>query len=88
MSAKVSKTREVLVTALERLGFETLPSTANFVFTHHPKHAGETLYQELRERGIIVRHFKSPRIDAFLRITIGTDEQNQELIRALEDLVQ
>ena len=42
----------------------------------------------LRERGIIVRHFKSPRIDAFLRITIGTDEQNQELIGALEELVK
>jgi histidinol-phosphate aminotransferase len=88
MSAKVSKTREVLVTALDRLGFETLPSTANFVFTRHPKHAGATLYQQLRERGIIVRHFKSPRIDAFLRITIGTDEQNQELIKALEELAQ
>jgi histidinol-phosphate aminotransferase len=88
MSAKVSKTREVLVTALDRLGFETLPSTANFVFTRHPKHAGATLYQQLREHGIIVRHFKSPRIDAFLRITIGTDEQNQELIGALEKLVK
>jgi histidinol-phosphate aminotransferase len=87
MSAKVSKTRGVLVTALDRLGFETLPSTANFVFTRHPKHAGATLYQQLRERGIIVRHFKSPRIDAFLRITIGTDEQNQELIKALEELI-
>jgi histidinol-phosphate aminotransferase len=88
MSARVIKTREVLVTALDRLGFETLPSTANFVFTRHPKHAGATLYQQLRERGIIVRHFKAPRIDAFLRITIGTDEQNQELIGALEELVQ
>ena len=88
MSGKVVKTRAVLVNALDRLGFETLPSTANFVFTRHPKHAGATLYQQLRERGIIVRHFKSSRIDAFLRITIGTDEQNQELIKALEDLVQ
>jgi histidinol-phosphate aminotransferase len=88
MSARVIKTREVLVTALDRLRFETLPSTANFVFTRHPKHAGATLYQQLRERGIIVRHFKAPRIDAFLRITIGTDEQNQELIEALEELVK
>jgi histidinol-phosphate aminotransferase len=88
MSAKVVKTREVLVNALDRLGFETLSSTANFVFTRHPKHAGAMLYQQLRERGIIVRHFKSPRIDDFLRITIGTDEQNQELIKALGDLVQ
>jgi histidinol-phosphate aminotransferase len=88
MSSKVIKTREVLVHALNRFGFETLPSTANFVFTRHPKHAGATLYLQLRERGIIVRHFKSPRIDSFLRITIGTDEQNQELIGALEELVK
>jgi len=87
MSAKVIRTRGVLVDALDQLGFETLPSTANFVFTRHPKHAGATLYEQLRERGIIVRHFKSPRIDAFLRITIGTDEQNQELIAALKELV-
>ena len=87
MSAKVTQTRGVLVAALDQLGFETLPSTANFVFTRHPKHTGATLYRQLRERGIIVRHFKSPRIDAFLRITIGTDAQNQALIGALKELV-
>ncbi|APC05131.1 histidinol-phosphate transaminase [Polynucleobacter asymbioticus] len=86
-SAKVIQTREGLVSQLNALGFDTLPSTANFIFTRHPKHAGESLYQALRDRGIIVRHFKSPRIDAFLRITIGTDEQSNELVAALREIL-
>ena len=86
-SEKVIQTREKLVGQLDALGFDTLPSTANFIFTRHPKHAGESLYQALRDRGIIVRHFKSPRIDAFLRITIGTDEQSNELVAALKEIL-
>ncbi|WP_293599866.1 aminotransferase class I/II-fold pyridoxal phosphate-dependent enzyme, partial [Polynucleobacter sp. 35-46-11] len=50
-------------------------------------HAGAKLYQALRDRGIIVRHFKSPRIEEFLRITIGTDEQTNELITALKEIL-
>lgn len=87
MSAKVIQTREKLLTQLSALGFETLPSTANFIFTRHPKHAGAKLYQALRDRGIIVRHFKSPRIEEFLRITIGTDEQSAELVSALQEIL-
>lgn len=86
-SAKVIQTREKLVSQLSALGFETLPSTANFIFTRHPKHAGAKLYQALRDRGIIVRHFKSPRIEAFLRITIGTDEQSDELVSTLQEIL-
>ena len=84
---KVIKTRENLVVQLSALGFDTLPSTANFIFTRHPKRTGESLYQALRDRGIIVRHFKSPRIEAFLRITIGTDEQTNELVAALKEIL-
>jgi histidinol-phosphate aminotransferase len=76
-----------LVSQLKALGFETLPSTANFIFTRHPQHAGVKLYQALRDRGIIVRHFKSPRIEEFLRITIGTDEQSNELVAALQEIL-
>ena len=83
---KVIQTRERLVEELKALGFETLPSSANFIFTRHPQRAGEDLYQALRERGIIVRHFKSPRIADYLRITIGTDEQSNELVIALKDI--
>jgi len=85
--AKVMQTREQLIKALSDLGFETLPSSANFILTRHPKHAGEKLYQALRERGIIVRHFKNPRITEYLRITVGTDEQSQELLKALQEIL-
>ena len=86
-SAKVIQTRNRLIEQLNALGFKTLPSTANFIFTRHPLHAGAKIYQALRDRGIIVRHFKSPRIEAFLRITIGTDEQSDELITALKEIL-
>jgi len=86
-SKKVIQTRERLVAELASLGFDTLPSTANFIFTRHPKHAGAKLYQALRDRGIIVRHFKSPRIEEFLRITIGTDDQANELLAALKEIL-
>jgi histidinol-phosphate aminotransferase len=86
-SAKVIRSRTNLVNQLQLLGFVTLPSTANFIFTLHPNHAGSKLYQLLRERGIIVRHFKLPRIEEFLRITIGTDEQCNELVLALKEII-
>ncbi|MBU3619006.1 histidinol-phosphate transaminase [Polynucleobacter sp. JS-Fieb-80-E5] len=86
-SAKVIQTRTKLIEQLDALGFATLPSTANFIFTRHRKHAGAKLYQALRDRGIIVRHFKSPRIEEFLRITIGTDEQSNELVDALKEIL-
>lgn len=83
---RVINSRDAVVTGLEQLGFDVLPSAANFVFARHPqKDAGE-LAAALREQGIIVRHFKTPRIAQFLRITIGTDEQNQILLDALQAL--
>ena len=87
-SNKVISTRTKLVKDLDSLGFITLPSSANFIFTRHPKHAGIKLYQALRDQGIIVRHFKLPRIEEFLRITIGTDEQCDTLIQALSKIIQ
>jgi histidinol-phosphate aminotransferase len=65
-----------------------LPSAANFLFTCHPRHDAAALAAGLRERGIIVRHFKRPRIEQFLRISIGTDEQCAALITALRELVK
>lgn len=81
-----SRTR--LSAALAELGFEVLPSAANFVFARHPERDAAQLAQGLREQRIIVRHFKLPRIDQFLRITIGTEAQNQALIDALHGLVR
>lgn len=75
--------RERVTKALEGLNFEVLPSKANFVFARHKEKSGESLAKALREQGIIVRHFNKPRISEFLRITIGTPEQNDALISAL-----
>ena len=82
-NAKVIASREKLTAQLKELGFKVLPSAANFIFASLPsKDAGE-LAAELREHGIIVRYFNKPRINQFLRITIGRDEQNQRLIDTL-----
>lgn len=82
---KVIASREKLVAQLADIGFKVLPSSANFIFASLlSKDAGE-LAAELRERGIIVRYFNKPRINQFLRITIGTDEQNQRLVDTLKN---
>jgi histidinol-phosphate aminotransferase len=86
--AKVVASRTRLVADMEQLGFEVLPSAANFIFARHPAHDGAELAAALRERGIIVRHFKNPaRIAPFLRITIGTDVQCAALLAALKAVV-
>jgi len=78
--------RERVTSALESLEFEVLPSRANFIFCRHSTKAGEALARGLREQGIIVRHFNKPRISDFLRITIGTPEQNDALIAGIKAL--
>ncbi|HYG42717.1 MAG TPA: histidinol-phosphate transaminase [Bordetella sp.] len=79
----VIATRETLASQLQALGFQVLPSAANFVFARHPDHDGAVLAAALRERNVIVRHFKQPRIDQFLRITVGTESQCTRLLEAL-----
>jgi len=83
----VMKTRATLSADLAGLGFEVLPSAANFVFVRHPRRDAADLARRLRERSIIVRHFHLPRIEQFLRITVGTDEQCTALTSALRDIV-
>ncbi|PKM27653.1 MAG: histidinol-phosphate transaminase [Gammaproteobacteria bacterium HGW-Gammaproteobacteria-13] len=83
---RVIESREAVVAGLQKLGFEVLPSKANFVFARHPGKDAATLAAGLREQGVIVRHFKQQRIAQFLRITIGTPEQNQALLDALQGL--
>ncbi len=86
--AKVVATRARLVAEMEALGFEVLPSAANFVFARHPARDGAALAVALRERSIIVRHFSDPaRIAPFVRITIGTDSQCDALLAALKAIV-
>lgn len=84
---QVIQERERVTEALCACGFDVLPSAANFIFCQHPRHKAEVLAAQLREQGIIVRHFNKPRIDNFLRITIGTEEQNSELLEAISRLV-
>ncbi|EFQ65345.1 histidinol-phosphate transaminase [Pseudomonas sp. FP597] len=83
---KVIDSRNTLVAQLEAKGFEVLPSAANFIFARHPQHDAAGLAAKLREQGVIVRHFKQERIAQFLRISIGTPEQNQALIDGLGEL--
>ena len=85
---KIMATRETLVAQLASLGFEVLPSAANFIFAQHPAHDGAALHRALRERSILVRHFAKPRIDQFLRITVGTDEQCGQLVAALTEILR
>jgi len=86
--SKVVATRTRLVASMAEMGFEVLPSTANFIFARHPVHDGAGLAAALRERNIIVRHFRKPaRISPFLRITVGTDEQCDALIAALKAIL-
>ncbi|WP_454694030.1 histidinol-phosphate transaminase [Achromobacter aegrifaciens] len=84
----VIETRSRMTAGLESLGFEVLPSAANFVFARHPARDAAGLAASLRERSIIVRHFRHERIDQFLRITVGTDEQCELLLKALAEVLQ
>ena len=75
--------RELLAQQLKDLGFDVLPSAANFIFARHPHKEAVQIAAALREKAIIVRHFKLPRIEQFLRITIGTETENHALVEAL-----
>ena len=86
MTKIVIKSRDFVVNELEKLNFKVVPSAANFVFAAPPEISAQQLADALREKGIIVRYFNKPRIDGYLRITIGTDEQNQALIQALKEI--
>jgi histidinol-phosphate aminotransferase len=86
---QVIATRAKLGAELEELDFFVLPSGANFIFARHQNREGAELTAALRERSIIVRHFKNPaRIAPFLRITIGTAEQCQQLVSALREILR
>jgi histidinol-phosphate aminotransferase len=84
---KVIRSRDRLTGEMTRLGFDVLPSAANFIFARHPDRDGAWLQQELRSRSVIVRHFAKPRIGQYLRISIGTDEECDALIRALTEIL-
>ncbi|HTE15695.1 MAG TPA: histidinol-phosphate transaminase, partial [Burkholderiales bacterium] len=89
MCRKVIDSKTRLVADLQTLGFEVLPSAANFIFARFPGRDGADIAAQLRERSIIVRHFHNPlRISPFMRITIGTDEQCAGLVDALRETIK
>ncbi|MCM1307613.1 MAG: histidinol-phosphate transaminase [Butyrivibrio sp.] len=84
ITRRVIATRERASGELAELGFECLPSGTNFLFARHKTAPGARIFGELRDAGIYVRHFDAPRIDDYLRITIGTDWQMDRLIAFLK----
>ncbi len=85
--AAIQQTRQWTKEQLENLGFQVLPSSTNFLFAKTDKMDGGELYLTLKSRGILVRHFTNPRIDQYNRITIGTPEQMETLIRTLKEVL-
>ena len=84
---RIIATRERVVAQMQALGFEVLPSQANFIFVRPVGVDAATLFAELRNRKILVRYFNKPRINEFLRMTIGTDQEMQALIEAVTEIV-
>jgi histidinol-phosphate aminotransferase len=84
---KIVDTREGLSLQLEDLGFEVLPSQTNFVFARHPERDAAELAALLRERAVLVRHFKQPRVAQYLRISIGSREQCSVLVQRLQEIL-
>lgn len=85
---KVRQERKRLSTELAALGFSVTPSQTNFLLAGAPPNSNaESLYQALKQRQILVRHFQQPRLDDKLRISIGTREENDLLLAALSDLL-
>ncbi|MDE7298116.1 MAG: histidinol-phosphate transaminase [Lachnospiraceae bacterium] len=86
--ARIMRTRAWARDRLAELGFACLESSANFLFASHESIPAKRIFEALREKNIFVRYFAKPRIDNYLRITIGTDEQMQALVNALEEIVK
>ena len=85
---KIMENRAWTVAELEKLGFTVLPSKANFLFAKSDKIGGETLYKQLKQRGVLVRHFTKERIAPYVRITIGTLEQMEKLIETVKEILE
>jgi len=87
-SKKIQANRAYTVAELDKLGFETLPSVTNFIFTRCPSVDGGTLYRELKVRGVLVRHWTKPEIADWCRVTIGTREQMDIFLDKVREIVK
>lgn len=86
--SKIIETREYTINRLKALGFNCTDSKANFIFASYDKLPAAELYAELRKRGILVRYFSKPKIDNYLRITVGSMEDMQTLINAIKEITE
>lgn len=86
-NAKIIQTREKTSEKLKKLGFKVLNSSANFIFISHNKVFAGDLYKQLKENGVLVRYFAKDRIDNYLRVTIGTNEEMRIFIEKLEKII-
>jgi histidinol-phosphate aminotransferase len=84
----IAENRAFTVAELEKLGFETLPSNANFILTRHPDWAGRDLYEGLKSRCVLVRRWDQARIKDHLRVTIGSRTQMEAFLAALNDILK
>ena len=84
----IIRNREITCSKLRELGFYTTDSKANFIFAMHPQLNGQKVYEGLKERGILVRHFNKPRISSYVRISVGTREQMDALIDSLKEMLE
>ena len=86
--AAIIATREKTAEALKALDFTVLPSRTNFLFVKSDKIGGRALYEKLKDRGILVRHFGNPRISDYIRVTIGTDDQMETCLAAIRSILE
>jgi histidinol-phosphate aminotransferase len=85
---KIIATRDKTAASIRNLGFDLTPSSTNFLFAEHPDISAETLFYELKKRGILVRYFNKPRISNRLRISVGTEEQMDYVVGQLADILR
>lgn len=86
--AKIINTRERVTAQLREMCFKVIDSKANFIFVSHPVVQASHIFHALKEKGILVRYFNKPRIDNFLRVSIGSDEEMDCLIEAMSEILQ
>ena len=86
-SRKVAEEREKFYNFLQSKGFYVLKSQTNFLFAKHPEISGADLYKKIKEEGLLIRHFATPGIEDFVRITVGTPEQMEQLMSAIDNII-
>lgn len=86
--SRIINTREKVTESLSELGFNVIPSKANFIFTGHPKYPAGELFVKLREKGVLVRYFNKDRISNYLRVSIGSEEEMEFFIEKVKEIMK